>query len=169
MTGRQLLVGIFRRRRRAVSLSSLFWASHQTCEALVPVAIGLTIDRAIGPSDGSAMIIAVVGMLALFAVLTVSWRTGFWFVESAALQESHDLRQGVIARVLAPGGIRTTRTSGESGRSPPPTRRSLPRETMEIGARLVSASIGLIVSAYVLFRIDWTLAVGILVAIPLLM
>lgn len=168
MTGRQLIVQIFRRRRRAVSLSSVFWASHQTCEALVPVAIGLTIDRAIGPSDGWAMIIAALGMLALFAVLTLSWRTGFWFVESAALQESHDLRQGVIARVLAPGGIRTERTSGEI-LSITTSDTTVASEIMEIGARLISAVIGLLVSAYVLLSIDWTLAVGILVAIPLLM
>ena len=38
----RLLAGVFSRQRRRVIPGAFFWAGHQTCEAMVPVAIGLT-------------------------------------------------------------------------------------------------------------------------------
>ena len=58
LTGGRLLAGVFSRQRRRVIPGAFFWAGHQTCEALVPVAIGLTIDYAVRTSDASVMIIA---------------------------------------------------------------------------------------------------------------
>jgi putative ABC transport system ATP-binding protein len=79
LTGGRLLAGVFSRQRRRVIPGAFFWAGHQTCEAMVPVAIGLTIDYAVRTSDGTAMIIAAVSTFALFVVLTTCWRTGAWF------------------------------------------------------------------------------------------
>ena len=71
-----VLGGVFRRQRRRTALAALCWASHQVCEALVPVAFGLVIDRAVRTGDGSAMVWSVLAILGLFLVLTLSWRTG---------------------------------------------------------------------------------------------
>ena len=50
--GRALLREIVRAQRRLVIGAALGGIGHQACEALVPVLIGVVVDRAIEPSDG---------------------------------------------------------------------------------------------------------------------
>ena len=60
--GRALLRGIVRAQRRRVIVSSLGGASHQACEALVPVLIGVIVDRAIEPFDTAGLLDPEVNM-----------------------------------------------------------------------------------------------------------
>ena len=90
--GRALLRGIVRAQRRRVILSSLGGASHQACEALVPVLIGVIVDRAIEPSDGGAMVLWTVLLAVLFVVLNSSYRVQFLVVTRASEEAEHDLR-----------------------------------------------------------------------------
>ena len=75
---------------------------HQVCEALVPVLIGVSIDKAIGPSDLGALLWALGGLAGLFLMLTYSWRHGYRLTNRVYGFGDHSLRQMVIAKVLDP-------------------------------------------------------------------
>lgn len=94
-----------RGRRRHVVLGTLGLMGHQVAEMLVPVVVGVTIDRAVVPGDIRALGGWLVVLLALFVALTLSWRLGLTGTTRAYLGAEHDLRQRVVARVLdAHGG-----------------------------------------------------------------
>ncbi|TCB98435.1 ABC transporter ATP-binding protein [Micromonospora zingiberis] len=165
-TGR-LIGGMFRRQRRDTALCAGFWSLHQVCEALVPVAIGVVIDQAVGTGSTTAMAWSVLGIFALFVALTMGWRFGFWFLSKAVVQESHSLRMQVVRRVLTGRGIRTNRQNGEL-LSIATSDTQAAAEMLELGSRMVSALIGLTVATVVLLRIDWSLGLGLVVGVPLL-
>ncbi|MFJ6415711.1 ABC transporter transmembrane domain-containing protein [Paeniglutamicibacter sp. NPDC091659] len=75
---------------------------HQVCEALVPVLIGVGIDKAIGPSDLGALFWILGGLAGLFLMLTYSWRHGYRLTNRVYGFGDHSLRQMVIAKVLDP-------------------------------------------------------------------
>ena len=167
LTGGRLLAGVFSRQRRRVIPGAFFWAGHQTCEALVPVAIGLTIDYAVRTSDGAAMIIAAVGTFALFILLTTCWRTGAWFLAKGVQEEAHQFRLQAVRRMLTGSGIETERTSGEV-LSITTSDATQAAEVLESGSWVVAALVGLAVSAFLLLRIDWALGLGVLIGVPVL-
>ncbi|WFE43190.1 ABC transporter ATP-binding protein [Verrucosispora sp. WMMD1129] len=165
-TGR-LIRRMFWRQRRDTALCAAFWSLHQLCEALVPVAIGLVIDQAVGTGSTSAMAWSVLGIFALFTALTMGWRSGFWFLSRAVTEESHELRMRVVRRVVGGQGVRTSRQSGELLSIATSDTQSA-AELLELGTRGVSALVGLTVSTVVLLRIDWSLGLGLVVGVPLL-
>ncbi|GIF70077.1 ABC transporter permease [Asanoa ishikariensis] len=164
---RRLIGEMFRRQRRGVALTAGFWSLHQVCEALVPVAIGLVIDQAVGTGSTWAMVWSVLGVFALFTALTMGWRTGLWFLSKAELEEAHVLRLQVVRRVVTGRGISTERQTGEL-LSIATSDTQNASELLEIGSRVVSASLGLVVSTVVLLRIDWSLGIGLVIGIPIL-
>ncbi|MGW0434841.1 ABC transporter ATP-binding protein [Micromonospora sp. NPDC003197] len=164
---RQLIRAMVHRQRRHTALGAAFWSLHQVCEALVPVAIGLVIDHAVSTGSGWAMTWSLLGLFGLFTALTMGWRTGYWFLSKALLEESHLLRMQVVRRVVTGRGIRTNRQSGELlSISTSDTRAAA--ELLELGSRVVAALVGLVVSTAVLLRIDWSLGLGLVVGIPVL-
>jgi len=86
---------------------------HQVCEALVPVVIGVIIDRAIEPSDAAALSAGLAGLTALFVVLALSWRFGRVAGARAAEGAGYELRHGLVQRVLDPRGMARPRRPGE--------------------------------------------------------
>lgn len=167
LTGGRLLTGVFVRQRRRVALGALCWAGHQTCEALVPVAIGLTIDYAVRTSDPLGMLIGAVGFFALFIVLTLCWQTGALVLTRGVQTEAHRLRLQAVRRILSGAGIETERSSGEL-LSITTSDATQSAEVLESGSWVVAALVGLTVSAFLLLRIDWVLGLGVLIAVPLL-
>jgi putative ABC transport system ATP-binding protein len=103
-----------RGQRKHVALASLLTSSHQACEALVPVLIGLIIDDAVA-ADGYGRLLLWLGVLAVvFAILAYSFRFGARQAERAVEQAAHELRLALAARVLDPrGGAEKGRLSGE--------------------------------------------------------
>lgn len=100
---RRLRGRILRRQRPRVIAGALCFMGHQSCEALVPVAIGIAIDTAVGSGDPRLLVACLAGLALLFTVLTLCYR---WFArlgEGAVIDESHLLRTEIAARVLAPG------------------------------------------------------------------
>ncbi|MGO1974972.1 MAG: ABC transporter transmembrane domain-containing protein [Propionibacteriaceae bacterium] len=151
-----------------MAASAGFWTLHQVCEALVPVAIGLIIDRAVSSGDGSTMIIAVLGLFGLFIALTMGWRWGLHHNQIAQWEEAHHLRLAAIRRVLSPAGITTTRQSGEL-LSITSSDTDMTVQVMAIGARVVSAVAGVLVVIVVMVRIDLVLCLVVVIGVPLLM
>lgn len=86
--------------------ASLCLIGHQSCEALVPVAIGLAIDTAVTRSSPSLLLLCLAGFILLFAVLITCYRWFARFGEGAVIDESHALRTELAARVMAPDGPR---------------------------------------------------------------
>jgi len=164
---RRLIRAMVRRQRRDTARCAAFWSLHQVCEALVPVAIGLVIDHAVTTGSGWAMTWSLLGIFGLFTALTMGWRTGYWFLSKAVLEESHLLRMQVVRRVVTGRGIRTNRQTGEL-LSIATSDTHAAAGMLELGSRVVAALVGLVVSTVVLLRIDWALGIGLVVGIPVL-
>ncbi|MBD7951253.1 ABC transporter transmembrane domain-containing protein [Oerskovia rustica] len=87
---------------------------HQVAEALVPVLIGVVVDRAIMPRDGAALGLWLGVLAAVFLVLTMAWRIGMRSTVRAFSFAAHDLRQLTVARVLDQRGMAHRRAAGET-------------------------------------------------------
>ncbi|WP_432482465.1 ABC transporter transmembrane domain-containing protein [Kineococcus esterisolvens] len=164
---RRLLADVLRRRRRPALVGCASSTVHQTCEALVPVAIGLVVDRAVATGDTSAIAWSVAGVLALFAVLTCAGAFAFWTIDGAQLREAHHLRVAVLDAVLhRPPSAPSLRDGDVLSVATSDTRQSA--QVVALLGHLVSGSVGMAVSAVVLLRVDVLLGLGLLVAVPLL-
>lgn len=75
LSGRQVLAGAVKGQRRDVVVGTLLGACHQFGEALVPVLIGVVIDRAVSKGDSGAL----VRWLAVLALMYVGLSLGFRF------------------------------------------------------------------------------------------
>lgn len=103
----------FTGRRLLLTLGILGFVAHQIAEALVPVLIGVVIDRAISPGDGAALLLWLGVLCALFAALLFAWRLGELSSVRATEEGARDIRRALVARVLSPGGFVRRRTPGE--------------------------------------------------------
>jgi putative ABC transport system ATP-binding protein len=145
----------------------LLLAGHQCAEALVPVLIGLIIDRAVGTGDVLALLgwMGVLGLL--FASLTTFWRWGARHLVVAKQAETHLLRIEVVERVLDPRGQRTGMRAGEVLQvATSDAERAA--EVLESGLMTTAAGTALTVSAVSLLTIDVPLGLAVLVGVPLL-
>lgn len=88
--------------------------AHQVAEALVPVMIGVIIDRAIAPADTSALL-ALLGLLSLlFVAISSAFRIGYRTIARAGMEAEHEVRVRLARRVLDPaGGAGAGRLPGE--------------------------------------------------------
>jgi len=138
---------------------------HQTCEALVPVAIGLAVDEAVETGDVSAILLAVLGILGLFAILTTAGTLGFWVMDRAAFREAHFLRTSSVRAVLR-SPLRDRQVGDALSIATSDTRHTA--EALGLVSWLTAGCWGLLVSAVILLRIDVALGLGLLVTVPLL-
>ncbi|MDT9593403.1 ABC transporter ATP-binding protein [Nocardioides zeae] len=111
--GRAVLRRTLRRHRRRLVASFALISTWQVCEALVPVAIGLIIDRAVATGDVTALVLSALGLMLLFATLSYSYRFGSRIAWVAMHTENHRIRTDVADHVLAPAGARTGVLPGE--------------------------------------------------------
>ncbi|MEO3819110.1 ABC transporter ATP-binding protein [Plantactinospora sp. B24E8] len=99
-TARTVLTGAVTGQARHVVTSAALNAAHQGGEALIPVLIGVVIDRAVG-QGGPVDLLLWIGVVAvMFAALSTGFRYGARSGERAAEQAAHQLRIGVARRVL---------------------------------------------------------------------
>jgi putative ABC transport system ATP-binding protein len=159
---------VLRNQRRRTILGGLLVTSHQVCEALVPLAIGLSIDLAVDTGDPTAMIIAVLGVLGLFAVLAFSASYGYRTVDAAAYTEAHRLRSDAVHGVLADPDKGADRQTGELLSIATSDALATAKVT-SFASTLFAATAGIVVSIVVLFRIDLMLGIALIVVVPLLL
>ncbi len=112
-TGSKVLIDGIVRNRRWLTVGSAMYGGHQICEALVPVVIGVIIDRAVVTGDVAALILWVAVLAVLFVVLSLMWRFGARLLTYAEAGEGCTLRVEVAGKILQPRGIRTDLRSGE--------------------------------------------------------
>ncbi|MDF9714972.1 MULTISPECIES: ABC transporter ATP-binding protein [unclassified Nocardioides] len=167
-TGAALLRRTLRRHRGRLGAAFALISTWQVCEALVPVAIGLTIDRAVATGDLRNLAIAAVGLCVLFAVLSFSYRFGSQVAWRAMQTETHRIRTEVADHVLAPAGARTGALPGEV--------LSLATADADVATAVVrqvaqscAALCGLLVAVVLLLAIDPLLGLVVLVGTPLVL
>jgi len=113
VTRRAVLRGAIGGQRRRVAVGSVLLIAHQTGEAMVPIVVGATIDRAIVTGDGAALALWLGVLAATFAILSFSYRFGDRSLERASETAAHDLRLALTRRILHPrGGATQGRQSG---------------------------------------------------------
>lgn len=139
---------------------------HQMCEALVPVMIGVAVDRAIAPGNPVALAWSLAGLAAVFVVLTASWRMGFRLNTRVYGFGEHSLRQAVLDRVV--------RTPGSARTHGPGRILSIASSDTSMTAGLswtvveqLAAFSALATSAVALLLISWPLGLGVLAATAL--
>ncbi|WP_406406521.1 ABC transporter ATP-binding protein/permease [Streptomyces halstedii] len=101
-------------RGRRLTLVTLAFMVHQLCEALVPILIGVVIDRALAPSDRSALFwwLGVLGVV--FVVLSLSYQRASAAMVDVYGYGEHELRQRVMTRLLDPRSLRRGPGPGEA-------------------------------------------------------
>ncbi|WP_406153006.1 ABC transporter ATP-binding protein/permease [Streptomyces anulatus] len=139
------------------------FAGHQVAEALVPVLLGLVVDRAIGRNDPGALLGLLGALAALFAALILCWRTGSRLTTGVYAYGEHDLRLLATGRALHPRGMAARRPPGEVltiATSDASNVSGVSWLIAEQGAALA----GLLTAAVSLLLISWQLAAVVLAA-----
>ncbi len=165
--------GVIRRavagQRRDVVVGSILGACHQIGEALVPVLIGLIVDRAVVRPDGGALAIWLVVLAVVYTLLSFGFRFGARAGERAAEQAAHHLRLDVVRRVLAPHG------GAEAGRPPGALVNVATEDARRVGAVNmaltlgIAAVVGVVAGAVLLLRASLPLGLLVLIGAPVLM
>ncbi|MFC7962890.1 ABC transporter transmembrane domain-containing protein [Rhodococcoides kroppenstedtii] len=158
---------LVRHRARMIG-SSLLFCLHQFCETMVPVAIGIIVARAVETGDVTAMLLSLVGLAALFVVLSFAYRIGARIIVFAIEREAHLLRVEVARTVLDPRGIDTELSAGELltvGTSDAEKTSWI----LDVVARSASATTALVVTAVALLVVDVPLGLAVVIGTPLLL
>ncbi|MFF9205366.1 ABC transporter ATP-binding protein [Streptomyces sp. NPDC014986] len=165
-TGGHVLRGAIRGRRRGVLAASLLGMGHQTCEALVPVVVGVIIDEAVAKGSSGTLLRLLVLLGVVFLVLSTCYRVGARITEAAGEQATHRLRLDLGARVLDPRG------GADADRLPGALTSVATHDARRVGAAVTVLSYGasaiaaLVVSAVALLRISVPLGLLVLLGIP---
>jgi putative ABC transport system ATP-binding protein len=167
LTGGRLLRRSIGRHRGRLTAAVLLLSAHQSAEALVPVLIGVLIDRAVATGDVLALLLWMLALGALFALLTTFWRWGARHLMTAMQHEMHQLRIEVVERVLDPRGQRTGMRAGEVLQiaTSDAERAAAVMQGWSVGA---AAFVALVVSAVSLLTIDVPLGLAVLIGVPAL-
>lgn len=161
-----VLAGVLHRRARSLALACAASSGHQICEALIPLAIGLAVDHAVDGGPPMSIMLAVGGVLALFAVLATGGGINYWRLTSDTTREAHHLRIQAAGRILTdgagaerlPGDLSTVLVSDAKATA----------EVLRAVVLLVSGAAGLLVTVAVLLSIDPWLGLGVAAGVPAL-
>ncbi|ORM35360.1 ABC transporter permease [Williamsia sp. 1135] len=104
-TPRQLAVRtVFGANRYTVPAMALM-VGHFVGEALVPVIMGVAIDRAVATGDVGSLVIWVIALAANFVLLSHTWRFGERLAVYGQTMVEHHFRMRVTDRILNPMGM----------------------------------------------------------------
>ncbi|MFF7391988.1 ABC transporter transmembrane domain-containing protein [Streptomyces scabiei] len=167
--GRNVLWRAVGGQRRDVVLGAALGMGHQTGEALVPVLIGLAIERGVVDGDVPGLLLWLLVLAAVYVGLSFSFRFSARAGERAAVTAAHHLRTALVGRVLAPEG------GAEQGRLPGELTNIATEDAKRVGAVAMAlivacaATAGLVVSAVALLRVSYVLGLLVLLGTPLLL
>ncbi|MEU6698271.1 ABC transporter ATP-binding protein [Pseudonocardia sp. NPDC046786] len=112
VSGKDVLRGSLRAFRGRISVAAALFCTHQAGEALVPLLVGVIIDRAVATGDPVALAGWLAALALDFLLLSFSYRLGARQAWHADAWADARLRRLVAGRLLHPRG------GGESGRLP---------------------------------------------------
>jgi putative ABC transport system ATP-binding protein len=142
---------------------------HQTGEALVPLLIGLAIERGVVDGDAAGLLLWLCVLAVVYVGLSYSFRFSARAGERASVTAAHHLRTALVERVLAPEG------GAAEGRLPGELANTATEDAKRVGAVAmalivgIAASTGLAVGAVVLLRMSVPLGLLVLLGTPLLL
>nr|BFE59013.1 ABC transporter ATP-binding protein [Dactylosporangium thailandense] len=156
------------RNRRHLGLGTLLYCGHQLCESMVPILIGVGIDRAVAPGDGRALIAWIGALAVLFGLLTLAYRFGGRHLMRAITDEAYLLRDELAAKILHPRGIRTPLRAGEL-LTVASTDADNVSYLLDYAPRVAGAVTATLISAVALVAVDWRLGVAVLGGTPVVL
>ncbi|MGC5567734.1 ABC transporter ATP-binding protein [Streptomyces sp. FR-108] len=168
-SGRDVLRESVREQRRDVGLGALLASGHQVGEALVPVLIGVVIDRAVTGSDTGALLLWLGVLAVVYVGLALSFRFGAWAGDRSAVRSEHSLRIALVRRVLHPGG------GAEEGRLPGALANIATEDAKRVGGVNtavmygIASLAGILTCAFVLLRTSVLLGLVVLLGTPVLL
>lgn len=165
-TGGHVLRGAIGDQRRRLAAASLLGMTHQACEAMVPVVVGVIIDQAVATGSTGTLWRWLLLLAALFLVLSTCYRTGARITEGAGEKAAHRLRLDLGTRVLDPRG------GADADRLPGALTSIATNDAKRVGSAVTvlpygaAALAALAVSAVALLRISVPLGLLVLLGIP---
>ena len=165
VTGGGVLRRGVRRHRRLLLPGYALLVAWQVGETLVPVAIGLVVDRGIATRSVAGLLLGLAVLAAVFAVLSNGYRLGARLIVRSIEDEGHRLRTEIAGHVLHPRGVRTPLLSGEL-LSLATSDASLAPLVFHQLAFAVAATAGLAVAAGYVLVVDLTLGLVVLIGVP---
>ncbi|MEU9508620.1 ABC transporter ATP-binding protein [Micromonospora sp. NPDC048170] len=166
ISGGVVLRRALRRQRGRVMTGILLLCVHQATEALVPVAIGVIIDRAVATGDMRALLLSLAGLAALFTVLAFAYRAGARQAYAAVEQEAHNVRVEIAGSALDPHGRRSGMRDGEL-LAVTASDAELSALVVRVAGLCAAALTALVVAAVALLVVDVPLGLGVLIGVPL--
>ncbi|MFJ8228762.1 ABC transporter transmembrane domain-containing protein [Streptomyces sp. NPDC094448] len=169
LSRRSVLARAVAGQKRDLGIAGAVGAAHQAGEALVPVLIGVVIDRGVADGNGTGLLIGLAALAAVYTALSFGFRYGARAGERAAENAAHTLRTELTARILAPEG------GADTGKLPGELTNIATEDAKRVGVALMAlvlgfwAVTGLVVSAVVLLKISLLLGLVVLVGTPLLL
>ncbi|MGA6166184.1 ABC transporter ATP-binding protein [Amycolatopsis magusensis] len=166
LTGRDVLRHAIGGHKGRITAASVLAAAHQGCEALVPVLIGVVVDRAIGPGSTGELVTWLIVLLVLFAALSNTYRHALRLAEHAAEYSAHRIRLDLSERILHPRG------GAETGHLPGALVNIATEDARRVGSVYgilpfgIAAATGIVVSAVFLLVVSVPLGLLVLLGIP---
>ncbi|MFB9742525.1 ABC transporter ATP-binding protein [Pseudonocardia sulfidoxydans] len=166
VTGARVLRTAVREARRGLSGAGVLLVGHQAGEAMVPVLVGVVIDRAVDGGGVESLLFWLAVLAVDFAVLSLSYRYGARAAAIASVRTDQRLRLRIADRVLDPRG------GAEAGRLPGVLAGIAVADAQRVGALgfalpvALSAVAALVVAAVALLNISVPLGLLILLGTP---
>ncbi|AXB47516.1 ABC transporter ATP-binding protein [Amycolatopsis albispora] len=166
MTGRDVLRRAIGGHKGRLTAASVLAAAHQGCEALVPVLIGVVVDRAIAPASAAELVTWLAVLLVLFAALSNTYRHALRLAERAAEYTGHRIRLVLSERILHPRG------GAEASHLPGALVNIATEDARRVGSVNgvlpfgIAAIAGIVVSAVFLLLISVPLGLLVLLGVP---
>nr|WP_110472706.1 ABC transporter ATP-binding protein [Williamsia limnetica] len=142
---------------------------HQVGEAMVPVVMGVAIDRAVATGDTGSLLVWLLVLAVVFAALSLSFRFGLriGFLGMNTIQ--HHLRTMVTDRILDPRGI------GGASRSPGMLLSIATADvtrlagTVWLGVLPIGEVAAIFFCGFVLLWVSWPLGLAVLIGAPVML
>ncbi|ALE77887.1 ABC transporter transmembrane domain-containing protein [Pseudonocardia alni] len=166
VTAREVVRSTIRSFRGRVAAATVLLCGHQVGEALVPVLVGVVIDRAVATGDVGSLVVWLLVLAADFAMLSYSYRFGARQALHADLRADAGLRTRVAARLLDHRG------GAETGRLPGSITSIAVADAKRVAVMnfwiptAAAAAAALVVAAVALLRISLPLGLLILLGTP---
>lgn len=156
-----------RHRRRILAFVGLL-ALWQAGEAMVPVLIGVIVDRAVATGDVTQMVIWAGALALLFAIFSNCYRFGSRIGFATLQREMHLLRLEIARHALHPRGVRTDKLTGEVLSLATSDAQAVGFALRSFGYT-VAAFGSVLLSIVILLRTDLVLGLVVIVGVPLML
>lgn len=149
--------------------AALLLVGHQIGEALVPVIMGIAIDRAVATGDLGQLILWIAALAGVFLAFSFCYRMGSRLGFLAMDAVTHHLRMRLSDRLLDPrGSTGPTRLTGYSLSVATSDAERVGRAVL-LGVWPAGELAAVVVGGGVLLVLAWPLGVAVLVGVPLLL